>query len=119
MNKNLSCETIVFNAVRVAEEELSPLFVEDHKKTGILRSYCKALDEITDEFQAVSFSARADTEAMTVVVCFECMEFTVRDISHPFFQLAERSTKLRFYQADKSLVGVEFTFPSIWVSTVL
>lgn len=110
----VKCFDIVSMVTEEATSQFAPLWKVNTEKQKVLEQYCEALDELAEEFDGESFEVDVDDIKMTIAITMECEDMTIESSSHKFYALAQRAIALQFFASDDDLLGVRFTFPSIW-----
>lgn len=111
---NIKCYEAIKPVIDMASERFAPAFRVNEEKNNIFKSYCDALDSISDECGTQSYEISVDEIKMTISIAVECDDIVVKDKKHYFCQLAERAIKVRFSNGEGELLKIEFVFPSIW-----
>ncbi len=110
----MKCFDIVSMVTKEATSQFAPLWKVNAEKQKILGQYCEVLDELAEEFNGESFEVDVDDIKMTIAITMECEDMTFESSSHNFYVLAQRAITLQFFASEDGLLGVKFTFPSIW-----
>ena len=109
----VKCFDVVESVVEVANERFAPIFTLDEHKYDVLKNYCEAIDDLSDEFDGEYFEVDVDEDTMEVKISLECPDMTIESRDHVFWELAKRSVRMSFSTSGESL-RVSFVFPSIW-----
>ena len=112
MNK-VKCFDVVESVVEVANERFAPIFTLDEQKYDVLKNYCEAIDDLSDEFDGEYFEVDVDEDTMEVKISLECPDMTIGSRDHVFWELAKRVVKVSFSASGEN-VRASFVFPSIW-----
>ena len=109
----VKCFDVVESVVEVANERFAPIFTLDEHKYDVLKNYCEAIDDLSDEFDGEYFEVDIDEDTMEVKISLECLDITIESREHVICELAKRSVRMSFSTSGEN-VRVSFVFPSIW-----
>ena len=110
----LKCFDIAKMVVEEADKQFSPLWKINEENLDILREYCDAIDELSNEFSGTSLNVTVDEVQMTVSITMTSEDLTVENESHLFYMLAERSISVGFAVSDDDELATTFVFPTLW-----
>lgn len=116
MRKRQKCLDAVMAQISGADRNIPPYMVVDQDKLRILEQYCRAFDDMAEDFDAYTCTASVDPELFTIMIRFESGEFVTRNTRHPFCQLLKRAVSMQLRLVNADTVGVEFEFPSVWIN---
>ena len=110
----VKCFDVVSMVVDEANKQFAPLWKPNKEKYQILEQYCQAIDELSDEFDGVSYDVEIDDIDMTIKIVLECTDMIIEQKQHRYYDLAQRALLFGFSASEEGNLNVEFTFPSIW-----
>ena len=99
----------------IAEYALGKNF--DKEKYKKLEEACDIMQEILDEFGAISVDVDPDAAENSVIIGFECDEIVVEDgRSHPFFKLVALFDAIRFMKSEDEpdMLRTELIMQPVW-----
>ena len=110
----VKCFDAASMVVEEATSQFKPIWKIDKEKYRILEQYCDAIDEISDEFNGISYDVEVDDIAMTISIVLECQDILIQQKSHIFFSLTQRTNAIGFSVSENGNLNVKFIFPSVW-----
>lgn len=114
MSDFVKCFDVVSMIVEEATNQFSPIFKLDKEKYRILEQYCQAIDDLSDEFQGISYDVEVDDIKMTITITLECVDMYIGEKSHKYYALVQRTAAVGFSVSETGNLNVKFVFPSIW-----
>jgi hypothetical protein len=110
----IKCFDIAEMVIDEATKQFKHLAILDNDRVDILKDYCDAIDNLSDEFDGTEINVSVDSINGFVIITLTCEEIIIERISHMFYELVERTVSLKFYETNNGKLNVEFTFPSLW-----
>ena len=109
-----SCVSIISMVVEEATRQFSPLWKLNERNFLVFKEYCKAIDNLSDEFDGTSFSVDIDEIKMTTKVTLTVPDLAIGDTNHLFYKLVKTAQTIRFSVSENNELNIEFTYPSLW-----
>lgn len=110
----IKCFDVVSMVVEEACDQFSPLWKLDKEKYRVLERYCKIIDDLSDEFDGISYDVEVDDITMTIAITLECQDMNIQQQSHKYYALAQRAVTFGFSVSNDGNLNVEFVFPGVW-----
>ena len=88
----------------------------DSERVEKLKSLCELIDQISEEFEVVSYEATANSEDPCIEISIECSEIIVDRMGHPFYEAMKfcRSVDFSRCKDDEDSLVVNFVFPDLF-----
>ena len=114
MSERVKCFEVVSSAVEEADKKFGPLWQINEENYDILREYCGAIDQISDESAGVFFNVDVHDRIKTVSIKLGCHTMLLENMLHVYYSLILRAVKFGFSATDDGFLVLEFEFPSVW-----
>lgn len=110
----VKCFDVVEMVIEEANKQFAPLWKLDKEKYRILEQYCQVIDDLSEEFDGVSYDVEVDDISMTIAITLECQDISIQQQSHKYYSLAQRAITFGFSTSKDGNLNVKFVFPSVW-----
>lgn len=114
MNNIVKCFDVVSMVVEEATKQFAPIWKLNKEKYDILKQYCQVIDDLSDEFDGISYEVNVDDIALTIAITLECQDVVIEKQSHKYYELIQRTNTFGFSVSEDGNLNVNFVFPSVW-----
>lgn len=117
MDNFVKCFDVVSMVVEEATKQFSPIWKLDDEKYRILEQYCTIIDDLSDEFEGISYDVEVDDINLTTAITLECPDMSIGQSAHKFYSLVQRAISVNFSSSEDGNLNIKFVFPSLWDKT--
>ena len=111
----VTCYDAVSMVLDDAEERFGQTWKLNQEALKRLKSDCKLLDAVVQDFNCDSIEAEVDEESMDLIVTLFCEDMTLEyGRSHPYFKLIQHTDSFGFRNGGEDRLLVFFRFGGIF-----